>query len=108
MPGDGQVTVSFVAPPADGGAAVTDYVVIFRPPAGEWAWFPEAASTATGITVSGLVNGVTSGFAVAALNVAGLGSWSGTTATGTPNGVGPVPPQAPTGCRRCRVTARRR
>jgi len=95
VPGDGQVTVSFSAPPANGGAAVTDYVVIFRPLGGVWAWFPEAASTGLSVTVSGLVNGVTYEFAVAALNSAGLGSWSGMTATGTPNGVGPVPPQAP-------------
>jgi trypsin len=86
----GQVTVWFNPPASDGGSAVSDYVVLFRPQGGgAWTWFPDAVSTAPRITVTGLTNGVPYDFEVAAINAAGLGPWS-EVVSGTP--VGPAPP----------------
>ena len=76
-PGNGQVTVNFTAPAADGGAAVTDYLVVYRQQGtATWIYFPEAASATPQITVSGLTNGTTYEFMVAAVNSAGTGDWS--------------------------------
>jgi hypothetical protein len=82
----GEVTVWFNPPLSDGGAAVSDYVVLYRlQGGGAWTWFPDAVSASPHITVTGLANGAPYEFEVAAINAAGLGPWS-EVAAGTPIG----------------------
>lgn len=79
--GNGQATVSFVAPATNGGTAITGYTVTSSP--GGIA----ATGTASPILVTGLTNGVTYTFTVTATNSAGTGS-----ASAASNAVTPVPP----------------
>ena len=83
--GNGQVTVSFTPPGASGGSPVTDYLIIYQPQGGSWAWYSDGTSTLSQITVPGLSNGTSYQFMVAAQNAAGLSPWSWPT-TGTPSG----------------------
>ena len=67
--GNGQVTLSFTAPVADGGAPITSYSAICNPGAA-------TAPSTTGsldVTVTGLNNGITYDCTVAAFNSAGAG-----------------------------------
>lgn len=91
VPGDTQVALSWTAPTVTGGAAITDYVVQYRTTAGPGAWntFADGTSTSTSATVTGLTNGTSYDFQVAAVNSAGTGAFSATT-TGSP-----VAPAAP-------------
>jgi hypothetical protein len=68
-PGDRQVTLTWSAPASDGGAAITDYVVQFKTARGGW-WrtFADGTSTTTSATVTGLTNGTSYVFRVAAVN----------------------------------------
>ena len=77
-PGSGQVALAWTAPTNDGGAAVTDYTVQYRTTAGPGSWttFTHSVSTATTINVTGLTNGTGYDFQVAAVNVAGTGTYS--------------------------------
>lgn len=66
--GDGQVSLSWTAPPANAAAAVSDYVVQLSADGGiNWTTFPDGGSTATTATVTGLVNGTAYLFRVAAI-----------------------------------------
>ena len=71
--GDGQATVNFAAPDADGGAAITSYTVT----AADSTTPANGGETATGsgspVTVSGLTNGDTYTFTVTATNSDGAG-----------------------------------
>ena len=75
--GNAQATVPWTAPAANGGAAITGYVL--TPYVG---FFPlpstTFASTATTQTVTGLTNGTTYRFKVAAINSTGTGAGSAT------------------------------
>jgi hypothetical protein len=80
LPGNTQATVSWLAPASNGGAALSDYTVQYRiVGAGSWTTFAHAASTATSIVVTGLVNGSIYEFQVAAVNAQGTGSFALTT-----------------------------
>ncbi|MGG1517866.1 fibronectin type III domain-containing protein [Paenibacillus oryzisoli] len=83
--GDGQATVSFDAPADNGGSAVTSYTVTASPGG------RTAAGSASPITVTGLTNGTTYTFTVAATNVAGSSEVSTPTAEITPAAVPSVP-----------------
>ena len=74
-PGNGAVAVYWAAPPSDNGAAVTAYAVT-RFDAGIAQSTQTFASTATTQTLSGLVNGKTFQFKVAAINGRGTGPLS--------------------------------
>lgn len=75
--GDGQVALSWLAPVFNGGAAITDYEVKYRiVGAATWTTFIHTASTATSIIVTGLGNGSNYEFKVAAVNVAGSGTFT--------------------------------
>jgi lysophospholipase L1-like esterase len=63
--------------PANGGSAITDYVVQYRlTSGGSWTTFAHAASSATGITVTGLTAATQYDFQVAAVNSVGAGTYS--------------------------------
>jgi hypothetical protein len=84
--GNGQATVNFSPPSSNGGAAITSYTVT-PSPGGRLV-----TGTASPITVTGLTNGTTYTFAVAATNRVGTGATSGLSNTVTPATV----PGAPT------------
>ena len=90
--GDGQVVVSWTAP-YNGGAAITDYVVQYIREADYtssadplWITFADGTSTSTNATVTGLTNGTSYLFRVAATNEVAQGPYGQST---------PVVPQVP-------------
>lgn len=74
--GNTSVRLSWSAPSFDGGAAVSDYVVEVSTDGTTWSTFDDGVSTARTATVTGLVNGVTHRFRVAAVNSVGTGAVS--------------------------------
>jgi protocatechuate 3,4-dioxygenase beta subunit len=89
--GSGQVRLSWDAPVSDGGFSITDYVIQRSTSGVAWATVDDGVSTTRSVTVSGLTNGTTYQFRVAASNAAGAGAWANT--TGTPRTV-PSAPQS--------------
>jgi len=93
------LNVSWFAPSANGGAAITDYVVQYRLASeSSWSTFSHAVSSATSITVTGLAAASSYVFQVAAVNSEGTGDYSdpsnavstlaaASTAPGMPTGV---------------------
>jgi hypothetical protein len=79
-PSGTQVALTWSAPASDGGSSITDYVVQYRTSTGpgEWQTFTDGVSTATSATVTGLTNGTSYDFQVAAKNGVGTGDYSGT------------------------------
>lgn len=80
--GDGAVSVTWTVPVGDGGSAVTSYDI-------EWSiggstWSSPQSSTGSPAVVSGLANGTAYAFRVAALNTAGRGTFSDSSASITP------------------------
>jgi fibronectin type 3 domain-containing protein len=76
--GDGQVSLSWTAPAATGGAQVTGYDVYAGTTADVKLGTPVATSAGTSVTVKKLANGTTYFFAVTAVNQVGQGPASGT------------------------------
>ena len=75
--GDAQVVLAWSAPSSNGGASITDYVVQYSSNSGtSWSTFTDGTSTTTTATVTGLTNGSTYVFKVAAVNSAGTGVYS--------------------------------
>jgi hypothetical protein len=72
--GAGQATVNWVAPASDGGSAITGYDVTRY--VGGVAYGTTSVGVVTQTTVSGLTNGTTYTFRVAAKNAAGTGAKS--------------------------------
>ncbi|MFA7266559.1 MAG: fibronectin type III domain-containing protein [Candidatus Nanopelagicales bacterium] len=90
-PGDGQATLRWTAATTSVDLPVTDYAIRYSANGGSsWSAFDRAASTATQATVSGLANGTRYVFQVAAVNDAGVGTYSASIAV-TP-GVVASPP----------------
>ena len=86
--GEGQVKLTWSAPADDGGAAVSDYVVDYRPVATlAWTTLDDGIGTSTSFTVSGLTKSVQYAFRISAKNAVGVGSRSIVSATpaGTPD-----------------------
>jgi titin len=91
--GNAQATVTWTAPASDGGSAITGYVV--TPYIGAVAQSPVPFnSTATSQVVTGLTNGTTYTFTVAAVNGVGTGPESAASNAVTPSGA--TAPGAPT------------
>jgi hypothetical protein len=72
--GSGRVRLMWIAPAAN-GAAIRDYV-IQRATGKRWTTVRDGVSTSTSSTISGLINGTSYRFRVAASNALGRGSWS--------------------------------
>jgi hypothetical protein len=72
-PGNGQLTISWIAPVSNGGSAITGYQVSTN---GGSSWTSVPASP-TSFTVTGLVNGRNYSVRVRAVNAAGPGASSG-------------------------------
>ncbi|WP_426574026.1 fibronectin type III domain-containing protein [Aquihabitans sp. McL0605] len=91
-PGNTTVSLSWAAPASNGGAAITGYTI--TPYIGIVAQSPVAfLSTATTQTITGLANGTSYTFKVAATNAAGTGADSAPSLAVTPRAL----PGAPTG-----------
>ena len=83
-PGNGSATVSWTAPATNNGSAIVGYVV--TPYVGGAARVPRAYnSTATTQVVTGLANGTTYTFTVAAKNARGIGAQSAASNAVTPS-----------------------
>lgn len=82
--GNAQVALSWAAPTVLAQTPITDYVVQFSSDSGStWTTFADGTSTATSATVTGLSNGTTYLFRVAAVNGVGTGAYA-TTGNVTP------------------------
>jgi hypothetical protein len=82
--GNTTASVSWVAP-SNNGSAITDYVVQYSSDSGgSWTTFADGISTSTSTTVTGLTNGVSYIFRVAAVNGAGTGNYSASSNSVTP------------------------
>jgi len=74
--GDAQASISWTVP-NNGGAAITDYLIQYSNNVGaSWTNVTRAPSTLTTATITGLTNGVSYIFRVAAVNSAGTGQYS--------------------------------
>lgn len=74
---NGTVALSWTAPAATNGSAITDYVIQHAASAGgTYTTVSDGTSTTTSATVTGLTNGETRYFRVAAVNAAGTGAYT--------------------------------
>jgi len=98
MPGNGRVSLIWTAATSDGGSVVTDYTLQYSSNGGSsWNTFPHSATTARAATVTGLANGTSYVFRVAAVNIAGTGTHSVATPRVTPLAAGVGVPTAVAG-----------
>ena len=71
------VSLSWTAPSSNGGASITDYTIQYSSNSGStWSTWTHTASTSTSQTVTGLSQGTSYIFRVAAVNSVGTGSYS--------------------------------
>jgi subtilisin-like proprotein convertase family protein len=90
--GDGQVVLNWTAPASNGGATITDYAVQRSTDGGRtWIDFVDGVSTATTAPVTGLTNGTSYVFRVAARTIAGLSAWTAASAAVVPLGRASAP-----------------
>ncbi len=87
--GNAQATVNWTAPASNGGSAITGYVV--TPYIGATAQTTTTVGNVTSTVISGLTNGTTYTFRVAAINAVGTGNQSGNSNAVTPVAPATVP-----------------
>ena len=77
-PGDGEVTLAWIAPTSDGGVSISVFTVASTNDGGSnWSTsIADTGSSSTSAVVEGLSNGTSTVFRVSAINVAGTGSTS--------------------------------
>ncbi len=75
--GSERITLTFDVPADTGGAAITDYVIQRASGGGAWTTVADGVSNAATATITGLTNGTTYSFRVAAVNSASTGAYSG-------------------------------
>ena len=88
--GDGSADLTWTVPVVDNGSAVTGYVVEYSNDGETWVLVPDAL-VGSSTTVTGLVNGTSYIFHVAAVNGMGQGGFSDASAAVVPAGI----PEAP-------------
>jgi len=106
-PANAQVSLTWSAPTDNGGSAITDYVIQYSSNSGStWTTFTDTVSTAASVTVTGLTNGTTYVFHVAAKNSVGTGSYSTNSSSLIPftRPNAPTSVSAATGARQSNVT----
>jgi titin len=82
-PGPNRVQLNWLAPTSSGSSPITDYVVQYSTSAGgTYTTFDDGVSTGTSALVTGLTNGTTYFFKVAAVNAVGTGPASAAMAQG--------------------------
>ena len=75
--GAGLVSLTWTAPAATGGYSITDYSIQYSSNSGStWSSFSRSASSTTSASLSGLTNGTSYIFRVAAVTVLGPGAYS--------------------------------
>jgi len=75
--GNAQVALNWAAPSSNGGADIADYIIEFkRASEAVWTVFSDGVSVNNAAAVSGLDNGVTYNFRIAAKNSKGIGTYS--------------------------------
>jgi hypothetical protein len=102
-----QVSLTWTAPVSNGGSAITDYIIQYSSNSGStWTTFADTVSTTTSVTVTGLTNGTSYVFHVAAKNAAGTGSYSTNSSSLIPFTLpnAPTSVSAATGARQSNVT----
>lgn len=98
LPGSGVVVLAWSAPASSGDLPVNDYVVEYSRDAGStWTTFADGTSAATRATVTGLVNGTSYVFRVAAVSTAGTGGYSAVSPAIVPRSVVAVGTEVGTG-----------
>ena len=93
-----QVPLTWSVPVGNGGSAITDYVVQYSTSAtfaSAVTTFADGTSASASATVTGLANGTTYYFRVAAVNAVGTGPYSTISASAVPSTI-PSPPPTPT------------
>lgn len=97
IPGNRQIELTWSAP-ANGGSAITDYVIQYKATSSSsWLTLTDAVSSTTGAVITPLSNGTSFDFRVAAVNNVGTGSYSATinatprTTPGTPTNLAATP-----------------
>lgn len=81
-PGNGQATLTWIAPTDNGGRNITTYKVEYSTNGGNsWTDYPHPNSSSTSLVVTGLNNGTSYIFRVAATNSVGTGTYSSASTT---------------------------
>lgn len=93
--GNTQVSLTWVAPTYNNGAAITDYIIEYSGNNGSsWTTFNDGVSTALSGNVTGLTNNISYAFRVAAVNVSGTGDYSSNSSSSS--GITPIVSFTPT------------
>jgi len=82
-PGNAQVVLAWSAG-TSGSASISDYVIQYSRNNGSWTTYNDGVGTTTNRTITGLTNGDSYEFRVAAVNSHGTGSYSSVSAAVTP------------------------